>query len=75
MVAHTKICSGSSTLPRANRADALKPAFLAQAVARGADPELYATQLALPSVCRLLPDSWRHLADCAVADPSRRLDP
>ncbi len=70
MVAHTRTCGGLKHFCRGRDAvDALRPKYLAQAQARGVDPELYATQLTLPGLSRILPDSWRACADSAVAEP------
>ncbi len=70
MVAHTQTCGGLKHFIQGRAvADALKPECIAQALARGADPEMYATQLLLPNASRLLPDSWRRFGDFAVAEP------
>jgi hypothetical protein len=70
IVAHTGTCSGLKHFCGGRDvADALRPEFKAQALTKGIDPELYAAQLSVPSVSRLLPDSWRRFADFAVAEP------
>ncbi len=70
MVAHTQTCGGLKHFCRGRAvAEALQPAFIAQSVARGVDPEMYATQMLLPNAARLLPDSWRPFAEFAVAEP------
>jgi hypothetical protein len=70
IVAHTRTCGGlKHDCGGRDVADALKPQFKAQALIKGIDPELYAAQLSVPSVSRLLPDAWRQFADFAVAEP------
>jgi hypothetical protein len=69
-VAHTHICGGIKFMCGGRPLlDALKPYFKIQAIDKGIDPELYATQLVLASNFRLFPEEFQRLIEFAVAVP------
>lgn len=69
-VAHTHTCAGIKFMCGARSlADALKPDLKMQALDKGINPELYATQLVLTSSFRLLPEVFQRLSEFGVAEP------